>query len=146
MAEQDLPQNIADELAIRNVIKQTVLQADIGDVDDYANCFTEDMRWEMVPQPGKAALAPPVMGRANMATTVRGRRAMGAAGPGTHHYHLVDTMAVEIDGDTASATSFPVFLKNAHKKPEVSQFRVYCDQLPRTPEGWKIAVRMIDPP
>ena len=103
MAEQDRPQHIADERVIRNVIKQTVLQADIGDVDVQANCFTEDMRWEMVTQPGKAALALPVM---------------GAAGPGTHHYHLVGAMAVEIDGDTASATSFLVFLQHAHENPK----------------------------
>ena len=143
MADQNQLQRVADELEIRNIISNVALLGDGGDLKEYAELFTEDAHWNLRPEPGKPVEFPPVTGRANIVAAAQKRREGGISGPGTHHYHLVDTTGVKVAGDKATATTYLVFLKNCHKTPEVALFRIYHDEFRRTPSGWKLAKRDI---
>jgi ketosteroid isomerase-like protein len=127
-----------DEVEIRNVIASIAMLADDGDLNEYAQFWTEDAHWEMIP-------SAPIKGRAAIVDAGRQRRADGIAGPGTHTYHAIQTTMVKVTGDTATARSYLVFYKNADKAPEAALLKVYKDEFRRTPQGWKLAVRMIHP-
>jgi len=134
-----------DEVEIRNVIASIAILADDGDLDEYGALFTEDTHWEMLPDAGKPPMFPAVKGRTAVVEGGRKRRAEGIAGPGTHTYHSIQTTMVRVTGDTASACSYLVFYKNANVVPEVALMKIYKDEFRRTPQGWKLAVRMIHP-
>ena len=61
-------------------------------------------------------------------------------------HHLLNTYHVDIDGDRASTlsylTSFQVFQENPHAA--VVLVARYHDELKRTPDGWKIAKRVME--
>jgi ketosteroid isomerase-like protein len=134
-----------DEVEIRNVIASIAMLADDGDLNEYGTFFAEDAHWEMRTEPGKPPMFPPVKGRAAVMEAGRQRRADGIAGPGTHTYHAIQTTMVKVTGDTATARSYLVFYKNAHVVPEAALMKVYRDEFRRTADGWKLAVRLIDP-
>ena len=52
---------------------------------------------------------------------------------------------VELDGDTATARSNMIYVRDADKSPTVRFLRLYRDTFKRTADGWKLAVRYIDP-
>jgi hypothetical protein len=146
MANQDLVQRVADELEIRNLIANLAVLGDGGDLKDYAKLLADDLRWEMAAEPGKAPLFAPVTGRDNVLAAAKKRRDDNISGPGTHHYHLLNTIAVEVKGDRATAVTYLVFLKNAHTTRDVAMFRIYRDAFTRAADGWKLAHRFIDLP
>jgi hypothetical protein len=142
---QDLVRQVADELEIRNIIARLAQLADTGDPTEYGSLFTEDAIWEVRPNPGEPPQFPAVKGRAAVVAALLQRRADKLSGPGTHYYHNIGTTSVKVTGDTATARSNMFFLKNANTKPEISMLRIYNDQYVRTKDGWKLAVRYIDP-
>jgi hypothetical protein len=146
MANQDLIQRVADELDIRNVIAKLGILGDGGSLADYADLIKQDARWEMAAEAGKPPLFPAVVGRDAIVAAAQKRRDEGTSGPGSHNYHLFSTIAVDVAGDAATAITYLVFLKSAHKTPEVALFRTYRDKFVRTSDGWKLAHRFIDAP
>jgi hypothetical protein len=146
MSADDRAGRTADELEIRNVIAQLALLTDTGSVEDYVALFTEDAHWEVRDVPGSSAPSfAPVDGRANILAAAKKRRAEGLAGPGSHNYHVLSPPVVTLKGDTATAISYLIFFKNATTKPESTLFRIYKDNFRRTPQGWKLAARYIEP-
>jgi hypothetical protein len=145
MTDNALLRRVADELDIRNIISSLALLGDTGDLKEYENLFADDIHWEMTTSDGSAPLFPPVKGRKAIVAASQKRRDDKISGPGTHHYHLVDTTAVKLDGDKASAKTYLIFLKNADTKPHVGLFKIYRDEFVRTPDGWKLSARYIDP-
>ena len=69
------------------------------------------------------------------------RRAEGASGPGTGTRHLVVTLYVEVDGDSARAVSYYTFLAGT----AIRTVGTYRDELVRTGRGWQIRGREITP-
>lgn len=140
----DLLRRTADELEIRNVIARLAMLADDGDLNEYASLFAEDGVWEPRTM-ASGPVVPPIRGRANILAAATQRRANGTQGPGTHMYHSILTTAVTLKGDTASAKSYFVYFKNANTSPQIALFAIYNDAFARTPQGWKLTHRLIDP-
>jgi hypothetical protein len=139
------PQRTIDELEIRNVIARLALATDLGDLDEYASLFTSDAHLEMRAEPGKPQVVPPTKGRDAILAGGQKRRADGMTGPGSHVAHTIQTSAVTVSGDSATARTYVVIYKNTHTKPEPLSLRVYNDEFVHTSDGWKLASRYIDP-
>jgi uncharacterized protein (TIGR02246 family) len=126
---------VADELAIRNVLARIAQYADTGDLDDYAALFTEDAHWEM----GGTV----VRGRAAIRAAGQARRDAGTGGPGSRTRHVIGTIAVTLDGDTAIADSYWHFYGNTDTAPELRAMGAYRDTFRRAGGVWRLAERLI---
>jgi 3-phenylpropionate/cinnamic acid dioxygenase small subunit len=124
-----------DDGAIRSLIARIAHLADSGEVEDYVDCFTVDACWDM---PGG-----PRRGRSEIRSGSQERRAAGDAGPGSATRHAVGTMAVDVDGDRARATSYFQFFIRTRTTPQLRLMGQYDDEFVRTPEGWRVARRRI---
>jgi 3-phenylpropionate/cinnamic acid dioxygenase small subunit len=124
-----------DDAAIRSLIARIAHLADTGDIEDYVNCFTVDACWDM---PGG-----PRRGRTEIRSGSQDRRAAGETGPGSATRHLVGTMAVNVEGDRARATSYFQFFIHTQTTPKLRLMGQYDDDFVRTPAGWRIEHRRI---
>lgn len=124
-----------DSLAIRSLIARIAQLADTGEAADYTRCFTSDARWEM---PGDAR-----RGRAEIRAASQARRDAGETGPGSATRHLVSTIAVEVECDTARAKSYFQFVVQTTTTPQLRLVGQYDDQFVRTDEGWLLDQRRI---
>jgi 3-phenylpropionate/cinnamic acid dioxygenase small subunit len=124
-----------DDAAIRSLVARIAHLADTGDVEDYVDCFTADACWDM---PGG-----PRRGHAEIRRGSQERRGAGEAGPGTATRHVVGTMAVDVDGDRARATSYFQFFVATQTAPQLQLMGQYDDEFVRIPEGWRVAHRRI---
>jgi 3-phenylpropionate/cinnamic acid dioxygenase small subunit len=134
--EAAVARRVRDELDIRNVLSRIAHYSDMGGLDDYGGQFTEDARWEMPGLPAKC-------GRAEIQAAGAARRAEGVTGPGSHTRHVVGTIAVAIDGDSAVATSYWQFYVNTATVPVLRSMGHYRDVFRRTPRGWRLARRKV---
>jgi uncharacterized protein (TIGR02246 family) len=125
-----------DELEIMTVLARIAQYSDAGSLDDYAAQFTEDATWEMPP-------APPKHGRAAIQAAGAARRAEGQTGPGTQTRHVITTVAVSVDGDTAVAESYWQFYTATDTAPALRSMGSYRDTFRRTAAGWRLARRQI---
>jgi 3-phenylpropionate/cinnamic acid dioxygenase small subunit len=132
-------QRVADEIEVRNVLTRIAQLADDGSLDEYMSLYTEDSVWD-----AGAALGVK-RGHAEILAGAKERRASGTAGPGTHKRHVLTTTSVRIAGSTASARSYFLFYVDCDKAPVVAIAGVYQDELQRTPTGWKLARRKVEP-
>ncbi len=140
MADAVDAQQLADDLEIRNVVATLAHLADMApaeDLDAYLALFTEDARWEM---PGSI-----IEGIENIHQGALGRRAQGIQGPGTDTRHVITTQAVTVDGDTAEGQAYFMMVSDTQATPQIRMIGVYRDTYRRTPEGWKLARRVITP-
>jgi uncharacterized protein (TIGR02246 family) len=128
----------SDELEIRNGLARIAQYSDTGDLDDYAAQFSDDATWELPP-------APPKHGRAEIQAAAASRRAEHQTGPGTHTRHVITTVAVSVDGDTAVADSYWQFYTATATVPVLNSMGSYRDTFCRTPAGWRLAHRHITP-
>lgn len=136
---------VAAELEIRNVLARLAQLADAGELDEYLSLFTDDAVWEL-PANEKMGLPASVRrGVDDIAAGARERRASGGQGPGTDTLHVLTTVSVDVDADAGRATSRAVFLffSDASTKPTPLTMGRYQDELRRTPDGWKLAHRII---
>jgi 3-phenylpropionate/cinnamic acid dioxygenase small subunit len=136
MAQAAATTRLRDELEIRNVLARIAHLSDAGELDDYGAQFTEDARWEMPGGPAKC-------GRAEIQASGAARRAEGATGPGSHTRHVIGTVAVSVDGDSAVAQSSWQFYADTATAPVLRLMGHYRDTFRRTPHGWRLARREI---
>ena len=137
MSDSTQVRRVADELEIRNLVATLALMADRASDDelpDYAALFTEDAHWEM---PGS-----PIDGREAILAGARSRRAAGTQGPGTGTRHVVTNHRVAVDGDTADGEAYFFLVASADPAP-IRVAGHYRDEYRRTPDGWKMARRVI---
>ncbi|HEX3565486.1 MAG TPA: nuclear transport factor 2 family protein [Acidimicrobiales bacterium] len=124
------------ELQIRNLIARIAILADQGDLDEYADQFTEDGVW--------AFPSAPRHGRADIRAGAEARRLEGTTGPGTATRHLISTVAVRVDqSDRATADSYFVFLQNTTTSPTIFNMGAYHDSFVRDGQIWRLARREI---
>ncbi|MFZ4518123.1 MAG: nuclear transport factor 2 family protein [Microthrixaceae bacterium] len=124
-----------DELAIRDLVARVARLADSDDVEAYVALFTDDASWEM---PGAER-----RGHADIRAGAEERRAAGVVGPGTHSRHVVGTVVVDLDGDRATAASTWQFYVDTATAPRLVLMGTYDDTFARTPDGWRLARRVI---
>lgn len=127
---------VRDELEIRNVLARIAQYSDMGELDDYGAQFTEDAHWEM---PG----VPVKHGRGQIQAAGAARRAEGATGPGSNTRHVVGTVAVKVEGDSAVAESYWQFYADTATTPVLRSMGHYRDIFRRVPDGWRLARREI---
>jgi hypothetical protein len=120
-----------DDTAIRNVIGLTAYLGDQGAPEDYRRVYAPHATWRM----GDAVQA----GADEIVAAAAARRREGVSGPGTGTRHLVTILTVHVDGDTATAISYYMFLAgNA-----IATAGTYHDELAHTEQGWQITRRAV---
>jgi uncharacterized protein (TIGR02246 family) len=128
-----------DELEIRNLVARIAQLADMGELDEYVACFTDDACWVM---PGNTR-----RGRVELRAGAEQRRADGIAGPGSATRHVVSTMAVVVDraGGTARSSAYWQFYEQTADEPRLKAMGHYDDRLVRTVAGWQVHSRTVTP-
>lgn len=126
-----------DELEIRNVMAKLAHITDgRGSLEEYLELWTEDCTWES-----------PVAGswsghEGHLARHARFRKA-GVQGPGAESFHVLTTIAVDVDGDNARALSTWMLVTRWSGAPQVQDIGTYTDTLRRTPTGWRLVTRKV---
>lgn len=135
MTGEDLAR-VASELEIRNLISRIAILADQGDLDEYANQFTEDAVWALPDAPRH--------GRADIRAGAQMRRAEGLTGPGSASRHVITNLSVGVDGpDNAKADSYFMFFQNTTTVPTILNMGSYRDRLVHQGGAWRLARREI---
>lgn len=127
-------QRAEDELAIQRIIVDYAARLDARDYKGYVALFTEDGEWSnrVGSYKGPAAIEKMLS-------------ALGPAGAvNNSNYHLVSNPRVEVNGNTATATSRYLFIMRAKDgSPRPSLAGLYKDELVRQTDGsWKIKRRV----
>ena len=144
MSDQPDLQRVADELEIRNVLARIAQHADTGRVADYVALFTEDARWEMPDNPSIGLAGSVRTGRDTIEEGVHERRAAGVQGPGSDSLHAIITSSISFDdADTARAHTYFQYYASTTTAPTLQNMGQYRDTFRRTPDGWKLAERII---
>ena len=128
-------QRVEDELEIERILVDYAGLLDKRDYDAYAELFTPDGEWANAGGSRK--------GRAEIRDMLA---VMGPAGaPNAENYHLVSNPRIELDGDTASATSRYLFvMRGPEGQPTPALAGVYRDEFVRLDGEWKIARRVAE--
>ena len=133
----------SSETDIRRLIAALAVQADIGELDDYMDLFTDDAIWEMPANPATGVPAAHCAGRSEIAASVQQRRGLGVQGPGAGTMHHITTQHIEVSGDEATGHIYYQFLGMVDGKPVLRTLGQYRDRYRRTADGWKLAHRTI---
>lgn len=128
--------DVAAELAVRNLVARLALLADVGNLDEYQDLFTEDAVWDF---PGA-----PRRGRADIRGGAEERRAAGTTGPRSHTRHVITTLAVSVDSpEDARADSYFLFYRDTDTVPTLFNMGQYRDRCRWTEGRWRLAHRAI---
>lgn len=123
-----------------------------GTDEDFLNCFTDDavfdIHYSMSPDP------PPVhhgtrhergvlhRGREQLAAYIAGNAARRAGVP---QFRMLADPTIDLDGDTATATSYLVGVMPVEGPPEIIDLGRYRDRLRRVgPAEWRIEHRVVE--
>ncbi len=117
------------------------MATDIGDPAEFASLYAEDATLQMRVVPD----VPPDVGIDAILAGSRKRREDGITGPGSGLVHAIQSSAIAVSGDEASAKTYVVLYGNAHTKPEMTGVLIYNDSFVRTADGWRLSLRYIDP-
>lgn len=133
-------EELAAELAVRNLIAKMAHMTDGGDLDSYARLLDGDCHWVM-------PRAEPLRGRDAIVEAARARRAAGTTGPGSGNRHMVTTVTVEVQVDQAVArsNSYWMFLSTSQSPPAILGSGTYQDTFRLTDSGWVFAERVASP-
>ncbi|HEX5268442.1 MAG TPA: nuclear transport factor 2 family protein [Acidimicrobiales bacterium] len=134
----------ADDAAIRTLLARVAHFADWQeDLERYLDLFTDDAVWEFPGDRRQQVEPTAVRGRDAIRADRSERRRTGFQGPGTGTHHLVTTVAVDVEGDDATADSFWVFVGDTATAPAIRSIGRYHDRQRRTEGGWRLAHRVI---
>lgn len=134
-------QNAADITEIRNLVARIAIATDIGDPGEFVELYAKDATLQMRVVPDM----PPDVGIDAILAGSRKRRTDGITGPGSGLVHAIQSSAVAVSGDEATAKTYVVLYGNALAKPEMTGVLIYNDAFTRTAEGWRLSLRYIDP-
>jgi len=108
---------------------------DYGDHVAFADCFTDDGRYETT---RKGTMA---TGRDELIDFAR--RYQHA--PEAYNKHVMVDPVVEVDGDTATVRSYYLFIQDRAEGPYIASYGTYIDRLLRGQDGtWRISHRRIE--
>jgi len=137
-------ERVSAELEIRNLIAKIFLLTDTDpELDEYAQCWTEDAVWERQGQDADQAIGTHLYGRAvGREQIVADRRAARRKGhgPASSLWHTATNIVVSVqDKDTARAWCSFLFVD--HESGKVSAVSYYQDDFRRTDGRWQVAYR-----
>jgi ketosteroid isomerase-like protein len=138
-----MDQRMIDEITIRDLIARIALARSQGAIEDFMAFFTDDAQWE---RPGLDGGPARIDNREAEAKHGRENQAKGLAGPGSHLHHVIPMTVVDVDGDSAKATSQMVMLRKCDGEPEIMKMWILKDEVVRTPAGWKVRYRKLVKP
>jgi 3-phenylpropionate/cinnamic acid dioxygenase small subunit len=127
----------ADRLAIIDTLTSYCLALDTKDWDGLANAFTDDAEADY------GELGPTLTGGAAITADLR-----GIVEPLDTTFHLVGNFLIDLEGDSATSTTYLFAQHVFHEAVGGPIFHVtliYHDKHLRTPDGWKIASRRLQP-
>jgi|SRR5690242_12234541 3-phenylpropionate/cinnamic acid dioxygenase small subunit len=133
---------LEDENAIVKLLYRMAQTVDYGDHPTWLDCFTAETQFQMV----EVSEADRVV-----RVTHEGKAALEAFIPGhTHapahfHKHLVGDPLVEVEGDTATASSYLTRIDKGDNGPYFWSFGRYLDSFRRCEDGrWRVTSRTIE--
>jgi hypothetical protein len=131
--------NVADELAIRNLIARIAWETDTWkSVEVYLINCTEDFSWQW----GDVIYR----GHEGMARRMREVLEQGICGPGVPARHCIASMEVIADPndpDTARVRSMALMLRVKDGQPSAALYGDYDDTVRRVDGKWLIAKRVV---
>ena len=128
---------VAAESEIRNLVARLGHLADDGDLQVYLSLFTPDAEWHT--PTGEVR-----RGHTDILAGANERRVTGVQGPGTDSRHVNTTLWVEVGDDgTARAQSYFLYLRSCSTSPVLVSTGRYNDEFRETPDGWKMARRVL---
>lgn len=137
-------QQIADELAIRNLLARLAHVSDWGTVEEVASCYTADATWSTPASPNVDLPANDRNGLDDIIAGVRERRAAGIQGPGSRGRHMITTTHVSfVSADEAAVDSCFLFIDESQVPPVLRSTGRYHDTVRRDGGDWKLAARQI---
>jgi ketosteroid isomerase-like protein len=125
-----------DESAVRTLIARFAEATDVGTLEEYAACLTEEATMVI----GTVTRS----GRAEIVEAMDSGRRQGLFGPASGSIHLVGASVVDVDGDAARASSSFVFVAGVSGRKQVVGTGRYVDSFERAADGWRLAHRRID--
>jgi hypothetical protein len=140
MASEDAIRRAADESEIRNIIAHIAMATDVGDLEEFSSLYAEDATLQMRSVPG----VPPDQGLGAIMAGSKKRRADGVTGPGSGMVHAIQSSAISVAGDEATAKTYAVLYRNVLTTAEVMGIIIYNDTFARGAQGWRLSVRYID--
>jgi uncharacterized protein (TIGR02246 family) len=138
------PEEALDVVEIHDLIARVAHAVDNGDVDAYAECFTEAAQWRTEASVILGMPASVVDGRDAIVEGMQQRQRDGIQGPGTQSRHIVSTVSVTFDGaDDARVIAYWQYVTRTLQGPVLSAVGAYDNHVRREPDGWRIAVRIL---
>ena len=135
-ADEALLRRVADELALRNLVGRIAQSSDMGTLEEYGDCWTEDAVMEFPNAPQK--------GRSNLMAAAKARRDVGQGGPASNSRHLISTVVVRCDGgDQATVDSYMQWWRSIDTSPELMIMGHYHDTVRREGDTWRVAHRVV---
>ena len=134
---------IGDRQEIAMLLARIAQLADAGDPEEYVRCFTADAVWDLTDATDLPMDVQTIVGRTELLAGVLARRNAGIQGPGTHTRHDISSIAIEVDGDEASARSYFRYYRGADGIPTLTAMGVYDDAFVRDVSGWLLSHRVI---
>ena len=124
---------IEDREAIRRLCVELSNCLDARDLEGYGARFTDDGEWSGIVgrAVGPAAIA-----------AILGEHCKPWESEGRRTYHTTLDLLIDVEGDTARATSKWEHIKRgANDEPVVWHLGTYDDRFRRTPQGWRFTRR-----
>lgn len=134
---------IGDRQEIAMLLARIAQLADAGDPEEYVRCFTADAVWDLTDATDLPMDVQTIAGRAELLAGALARRSAGIQGPGTHTRHDISSIAIEVDGDEASARSYFRYYRDTDGIPTLTAMGVYTDAFVREASGWLLCHRVI---
>lgn len=133
--DQDLLHELIAERDILRTLHRYAHTLDYGDHAGFADCFTDDARYESSRRG--------VMATGRVELIDFARRYQHA--PAAFHKHVMVEPIIDVQGDAATARSYYLFVQDRPDGPFIASYGSYSDRLVRCPDGaWRIAHRRIE--
>jgi 3-phenylpropionate/cinnamic acid dioxygenase small subunit len=136
---------VEGDAEIRSLLARLAHTADRGTYEEYIENFVEDAVWQS--PDGAAAAGMPASvrrGRDEILAGLRERRDAGLYGPGTATRHVVVPGEIHAGDDgVATARSIFMFYRQSDTTPVLVLMGQYDDEFRKTPDGWKLASRVL---
>jgi hypothetical protein len=131
---------LEDERAVLKTLHRYAHSIDYGDEEAWVDCFAEDgvfdIRARLSHQPNRV-----VTGREELRAFIHGH----TRAPELWHKHLLVEPLIEVDGDTATCSSYLAVVMEHDDEPILRVFGRYRDRLVRCPDGrWRFHERIAE--